>query len=263
MTCRNKGIEFVYPTRTAEISVTGKECALRCAHCNGVFLRDIKRGEPRSYLITGGCNGEGEVPLTEHLDIIRELAKDHTLIAHTGLIGEEAVEEIAPFVEAVSFNFLSDDDTIREVYGLKKFAEDYIESYRALRRHTKVYPHITIGLNGGKIVGERGAIETLRSIGAPAVIFNIMRPTRGTRYENLRPPAVEEVADIIGEAKEVLRDAPIYLGCMRPGGEYREAVDREAMGLEVDRIVMPSRGAVRLAKANGLPIRYRDECCIL
>jgi len=263
MTNRNRGIEFVYPTRTAEISVTGKECALRCAHCNGVFLRDIERGDPKSYLITGGCNSEGEVPLAEHLDIIRELAKDYKLIAHTGLIGERAVEEVAPFVEAVSFNFLCDDDTIREVYGLKKSAEDYIESYKALRRHTMVYPHITIGLNGGRIVGERRAVEILSSLGAHAVVFNVLIPARGTRYANLQPPGVEEVTGIMREAKERLRDIPIYLGCMRPGGEYREAVDQEAVRLEVDRIVLPSRSAVQLAKANGLSIGSRDECCIL
>lgn len=256
-------MEFVHPTRTAEISVTGKECALRCAHCNGIFLRDIERGDPKSYLVTGGCNGEGEVPLAEHLDVIRELAKRYRLIAHTGLIGEEAVEEVAPFVEAVSFNFLCDDDTISEVYGLNKTAEDYIESYNVLRRHTKVYPHITIGLNGGRIVGERGAVEILSSLGAHAVVFNILIPTRGTRYADLRPPSVGEVTGIMREAKERLRDTPIYLGCMRPGGEYREAVDREAVMLGVDRIVMPSRSAVQLAEANGLSIGRRDECCIL
>jgi len=263
MKSRNKGIEFVYPTRTAEISVTGKECALRCAHCNGVFLRNIERRNPKSYLVTGGCNREGEVPLAEHLDVIRELAKGHKLIAHTGLIGEGAVEEIAPFVEAVSFNFLCDDDTIRDVYGLRKSAEDYIESYRALRRHTKVYPHITIGLNRGRVAGERGAVEILSSLGAHAVIFNILIPARGTRYANLQPPGVEEVTGIMREAKEKLRDTPIYLGCMRPGGEYREAVDREAVRLEVDRIVMPSRSAVQLAKDSSFPIGSRDECCIL
>jgi len=256
-------MEFVHPTRTAEISVTGRECALRCAHCNGMFLRDIERAEPKSYLVTGGCNGEGEVPLAEHLDVIRELAKSYRLIAHTGLIGEEDVEAVAPFVEAVSFNFLCDDDTIREVYGLRKTAEDFIESYNALRRHTKVYPHITIGLNGGRVVGERGAIEILSSLGARAVVFNVLIPKLGTRYANLRPPGVEEVTGIMREAKERLRHTPIYLGCMRPGGGYREAVDREAVMLGVDRIVMPSRSAVQLAEAIGLSVGSRDECCIL
>jgi len=171
---------------------------------------------------------------------------------------------VAPFVEAVSFNFLCDDDTIREVYGLKeRSADDYIESYNALRRHTKVYPHITIGLNGGRIVGEREAVEIIRSLGARAVVFNILIPKRGTKFAHLRPPGVEEVTDIMREAKERLRDTPIYLGCMRPGGGYREAVDRVAVMLGVDRIVMPSRSAVQLAEANGLSVGSRDECCIL
>lgn len=259
----DRRIEFVYPIRTAEISVTGKECALRCAHCNGVFLRDIERRSPKSYLVTGGCNGEGEVPLSENLDTLRELAKRYKLIAHTGLIGEGHIEKVAPFIEAVSFNFLCDDDTIREVYGLKKTAEDFIESYKALRKHIRVYPHITIGLNGGRIVGERKAIEILSYLGAHALVFNILVPVHGTRYAILQPPGVEEVIGIIREAKERLRDTPIYLGCMRPGGGYREIIDKEAVRLEVDRIVMPSRSAVQLAKDNGLIIGSRDECCIL
>jgi uncharacterized radical SAM superfamily protein len=256
----NKGMEFVYPIRTGEISLTGKRCALRCAHCNGLYLRDVEREDPKSYLVTGGCDAEGEVPLAEKLDALRQLARRYKLIVHTGLMGEESAKKVAPFVEAASFNFLCDDEAIREVYGLRKSSEDYIESYSALRRHIKVFPHITLGINRGRIIGEMKAVEALDSLGAPAVVFNLLVPTRGTRYARVQPPEVRAVTGVLREAQRRL-GAPVYLGCMRPGGRYRERIDQEAMRLGMDRIVMPSRGAIRLAK--GLVAGIRDECCVL
>jgi uncharacterized radical SAM superfamily protein len=263
MTAGDNGIEFVYPTRTAEVSITGKACALRCAHCNALLLRDIGRTDPKSYLVSGGCNREGEVPLAENIETLRRLARGHRLIVHTGLIREENVKKIAPFVHAASFNFMCDDETIREVYGLNKSGDDYVEAYCALRRHVKAVPHITIGLNRGRIVSERKAFEILGSLGAEAVVLNILIPTPGTRYAALQPPPVESVVDVIGEARRSLRDTPLFLGCMRPGGRYRDTIDREAVKLGMDRIVMPSHRAVQLAERTGLTIGRRDECCIL
>lgn len=258
-----KKIDFVYPTKTAKVSITGRECALRCPHCNTNFLRDIVRSDAKSCLVTGGCNDRGEVPLLEHIDTLRSLSRSYRLIVHTGLIQEESVKAISPFVQVASFNLICDEETIREVYGLERSVEDYIESYRSLRRHVKVVPHITIGLKRGKIAGEKRAIEVLDSIGAEAVVFNVLVPTPGTLYENLEPPPLSEVAGILKEAKEKLQKSSVYLGCMRPKGEYRKRIDQEAVLLGIDRIVMPSRSAVIFAEKNGFTTGRREECCAI
>ncbi|MBO3803657.1 MAG: radical SAM protein [Candidatus Brockarchaeota archaeon] len=258
-----KKIEFVYPTKTAEVSVTGKECALRCPHCNAVYLRNLDRKGAKSCLVTGGCNRDGEVPLVEHLGTLRTLSRRYKLVVHTGLIREESVKAISPFVHVASFNLLCDDDTIREVYGLEKSVDDYVESYRALRRHVRVVPHVTIGLKKGKVAGERKAIEVLDSLGADAVVFNILIPTPGTPYASLEPPSLSEVAGILKEAKEKLRKTSIFLGCMRPKGEYRKRIDLIAVQLGIDRIVVPSRNAVRFAEENGFKVARREECCAI
>ena len=34
-------IEFAAPNRTIAVSVTGGNCALKCAHCNGTYLQQM------------------------------------------------------------------------------------------------------------------------------------------------------------------------------------------------------------------------------
>jgi len=66
-------IEFDYPLDTALISLTGRACALDCAHCGRHYLQhmtpiwEAKIGQATSCLISGGCDAEGRVPVTEHL----------------------------------------------------------------------------------------------------------------------------------------------------------------------------------------------------
>jgi uncharacterized radical SAM superfamily protein len=212
--------------------------------------------------VTGGCNIRGEVPLAENFDTLLRLAQRFKLIVHTGLIQEETIKMISPFVQAVSFNLICDEGTIREIYHLERSVEDFIESYLTIRKYVKVVPHITIGLYRGRIAGEKKAIEFLESIGVEAVVFNVLIPAPSTEYSKLEPPSLIEVIKILEEAKERLRSS-IFLGCMRPGGEYRRRIDQAAIQLGIDRIVMPSRSAVRFAEKNGFKIGKREECCIL
>ena len=62
-------IEWVNPIRTAVLSVTGTECALKCAHCGGKYLkhmlpverwRELNPSEISSCLISGGCDTRGK-----------------------------------------------------------------------------------------------------------------------------------------------------------------------------------------------------------
>jgi len=63
------------------------------------------------------------------------------------------------------------------------------------------------------------------------------------------------------EARLMFRDASIYLGCMRPAGAYRRALDRLAVECGLDGIVMPAPGAARAASRHGLRIITSEECC--
>lgn len=265
-------IEFDYPSRTAVVSVTGGWCALNCAHCGRHYLRSmmpLNRAQldgAKSLLLSGGCDTQGRVPLLEHLDEIRKLLEGQPGLrvnCHTGLIGEAEAQTLAPLVEAFSFDFVGDDETIREVYGLERSVEDYIRTYQMLRRYGRVVPHITLGLRGGRLSGEYRALEILVELGVEGLVAIVFRPTKGTRYEDREPPPVNEVVEFLARARMALPNVPIHLGCLRPQGSYRAALDKGALRAGVNKIVLPSPAAVEMAESLGLEVARGEECCAL
>jgi uncharacterized radical SAM superfamily protein len=261
-------IAFVRPTNTISISVTGSHCALNCLHCAGNYLEgkvDVHDldGLPdaSSYLITGGCDSEGKVPILEHVNELSSLSKDPTKIGHTGLVDEHEVEELANLIDVASFDFVSDDDTIRDIFGLYKTASDFIKSYSRLLRRIPTFPHITIGLNRGRLSGELEALDLLSGFGTQSVVLNVFIPTNGTQLQDVPPPSLLDVRKVIERARGSFDD--VYLGCMRPGGRYREDLDIMALEEGVDRIVNPSKPSRELAVEKGLDIEWREECCVL
>lgn len=265
-----RDVEWVSPVRTAVLSVTGKACSLACAHCGGRYLehmlpvhrwRELDAENVRSCLVSGGCDPRGRVPVTDHLGIVAELASRWPLNLHLGLVSEEDVAGIAPFSPVVSFDLVVDDATIRDVYGLDVPGEQFLATYEMLRRHVRVVPHICIGIRGGRVSGEMGALRALVHSGADAIIFIVFTPTPGTRYAACSPPEPEEAARIIAAARVMFPTTPLYLGCVRPRDGYRDALDSLALRAGVNRIVSPSRRAREAAKALGLEATWREECC--
>lgn len=262
-------ITWSWPLDTAVLSLTGSHCALDCAHCGGHYLRGMRPiwdAEPdgsRSCLVSGGCDPTGRVPVLAHLDRVRAWREGRTMNWHVGLVSEAEMETIAPLVDVISFDFVGDEDTIREVYGLEHGVETYVETYRLLRRYARTLPHVTIGLRGGELGHERRAFEMLRELGADGLVLLVFIPTPGTRYADRRPPAVPAVAELVAEARLSFPDVPLYLGCMRPKGRYRDEIDPLAVRAGVNVLVSPSRPARRLAGELGLAVREMRECCVL
>lgn len=260
------------PAKTLPVSVTGTACALNCGHCGGHYLRHMvpvhqAATDPRlpaatSLLISGGCDADGHVPVRPHLDALTALKGARRLNWHVGLIGPEELALIKPYVDAVSYDFVGDDSTIHEVYGLQRTVEDYVACFRMLQASVRVVPHVTVGLAGGEIQGERRAISELRALGVDSLVFLVFVPTPGTRYAAHPAPAPEAVAELIAEARVMLPAAAITLGCMRPGGAHRTKLDSLAVQAGVNAIVNPTRSARLLAETMGLTLVNRDECCV-
>jgi uncharacterized radical SAM superfamily protein len=215
-----------------------------------------------SALISGGCDEEGRVPVTEHLAQIAALKPGLRLNWHVGLIDEHEIEAIAPYVDAVSFDVVGDAETIREVYGLNKGPDDYARAYQALRRRVRVIPHITIGLRCGKLGHERPAMDMLEQAGVDALVFIVLIPTPGTRYDDCPLVPVPEVARILCEARQRFPTVPIQLGCMRPRRAYRSQLDPLAVRAGVNVIVSPAREARNEAALLGLRAIETRECCV-
>ena len=56
---------------------------------------------------------------------------------------------------------------------------------------------------------------------------------------------------------------PLYLGCMRPGGRYRESLDQLALQAGINKIVQPVPALRQLASDLGLTVIRGEECCSL
>lgn len=266
-------VEFTYPRLTLAVRSTGIECPLNCAHCGGHYLKGMvsltkallqKDKRYKSFLLSGACDPQGQVPHRDRWTEVCALAERGDLNIHSGLVAEEEAKQLGQAANAVSFDFVADAETIEKIYGLHAAPEDYLQSYRFLRQYSRrVVPHICIGLLGGRIQGEYRALELLKEEGAEAISFIVFRPTMGTVLENSSPPPLEEVAWILAAARISFPKTPIYLGCLRPGGSYREQLDCLALKAGINKIVQPAPAARRLAEKLGLTVKRGEECCAL
>lgn len=287
-------IRFDTLVGTRSVSVTGLACGSNCAHCGGHYLEDMlspaearrlaaasaaagggrgpndpgsgrDRGPAvRSWLVSGGCDAAGRVPLLEDEVLLEELGRAGRLNLHAGLVRSEAeAEAIARHATAVSFDFVVDDETIEDVYGFRGVAgRDFVRSFELLSAHVKVLPHVLIGLAGGRIKGEGAALRELARLGADGVVLLVLIPTEGSRFAGVKPPPAREAARVLAEARLLFPEGTVQLGCMRPKGSYRAALDRLAVRAGVDRIAVPTPAAVREAEARGLKIVWSEECCV-
>lgn len=260
------------PAKTQAISVTGTDCQLDCAHCGGVYLKGMKplseiisRGEglAASCLISGGCTTAGKVPIASHAAALAAMKQGSRFNLHVGLVDDDEIADIARIADKVSFDFVGDDATIREVFGIERTVDDYVRCYQKLRACCPVVPHICIGLHGGEIRGEYRALDILKELGADSLTFIIFTPTKGTRYAGYLPPDLAATVKLLATARQLFADTRLNLGCMRPGGRYREAVDQWAVRLGMNTIVNPVPAAVKLAGELGLTIVNQQECCVL
>ncbi|MCD6427150.1 MAG: hypothetical protein J7L03_03485 [Caldisericaceae bacterium] len=285
-------IFFFYPSgRTIAMSLTGTYCELKCKHCNAQYLKGMltkeqtlkaiesRPGYYKSVLVSGGSTKEGKVPVVQNLRFIKKLYKmGLKLNFHTGLLEREEILKIKPYASRISFDFIYDDEVIKNVYGLtEKTKEDYEKTYLLMRRlvggrienkegypSSRVVPHYTIGLNCGKITkGDFDTISELAYLKPTLLVIDVFIPTKGTPFENCPPPPLEGVREILDKARRRLTRTTMFLGCMRPFGEYREKLDLMAYELGVKGFVKPSRPLIEKVKNSGEKIVIKEECCAL
>ena len=267
-------IEFAYPNETLALSTTNNKCELMCAHCNGHYLKNMtpidlykektKSRNISSFLLSGGCNFDGDVPINNYLDTIKQLKQEgYKLNAHIGIMDENYIEKVCKYIDIVSFDLVFDKETIEEVYKINKTKEDYIKTYETIKKYSDVSPHICIGLKGGKIKGEYEIIKYLSQSPPDKLTFIVLIPTKNTEYENVQPPELNQVANVLCEARISMPNTIINLGCMRPRGKYRKELDKLALDCGVNKIVLPSKSARIRANQLDLNILETKECCVL
>lgn len=270
----NRQIEFFKPQKTLPVSVTGQSCSLNCAHCGGHFLKAmvpieeaLKEAEKRkvsSCLISGGCDKKGRVPIGKpRAEEAAYLKKDYKINMHVGMLEDYDIDEVCRLADVISLDIPVSTKVIREVYGLDYERDDYINLYSKLRAKTKVVPHICLGLTDSpELEDENILLEKLSEIKPDNLCYIIFTPVAGTLFENKKPPVAAKVQTIFKKTVEVLSETRIYLGCMRPGGKYRDEIDIAAVEAGLDGIVMPSKKAIERVKELGIESVWKQECCV-
>ncbi|KKP36768.1 MAG: hypothetical protein UR28_C0038G0007 [Candidatus Peregrinibacteria bacterium GW2011_GWF2_33_10] len=267
-----KKIEFVYLKNTSAISLSGNFCALNCKHCNKHYLKHMKTindnlpSNTRSVLISGGLDKEGKSFIKKFAKNLLELKKSHhyKFNAHIGFPDENEIDEIKNIIDVVSFDLISDEKVVKKVYGLHKNKEDYINLYKILKaKKIPVHPHITIGIDEGKIHWEYEAIDILKKLNADKLVLNVFIPTKGTVFENAAKPDLDEIRKVFKYARKIFKNKILILGCMRPYGQYRADLDKIAVEENFDRIVHPTLMARRLVEEKNFEIKYLYECCVM
>ncbi|AEH24299.1 radical SAM protein [Pyrococcus yayanosii] len=269
---------YIPSVKFPPISVTGNYCHLNCAHCDHHYLEGMlkvtrrnlvdycKALEREGYmgcLLSGGLDERLKVPLDRFAEEIKAIKRETSLKlnAHVGFIDEDDLEWLR-YVDIVSLDFVGNDDVIRRVYKIDKTVKDYLRILELLTENKiKVAPHITIGLDFGRIHWEFSAIDTLAQYPIDVLVLNVLIPTKGTEMEGVPKPGVDETIRVVEYAREHF-GGEISVGCMRPFGRWREEFDRKAILADIDRLTNPPKNVLGWAKTvREVEILY--ECCVL
>ena len=276
---------YVWP-RFPSLSLSGRACSLSCKHCNRVYLRDmidvsspdklikvcreLKERGAVGVLLSGGCRRDGEMMnLRKLLPAIKRVKEETDLIIklHTGIVDRELAEGIAGAgVDIASVEVVGSERVIRDVFGMGLKVDDYRKTLENLRdagiRH--IVPHVCIGLNAGKLDGEFRAIDLVRDSVKPSVfVLIVLKPTKGTEFEDVKIPDAGDVYRVARYAKESFPGIDISLGCMRPRMRGRVEIERVCLLAGVTRMEIPARETLQMAERMGYRIRRIEACCAL
>ena len=262
------------------IRLTGTSCALNCDHCRGTILNAMRPVSPdglfalcarlagqgaRGVLLSGASDRQGKLPLTAFAEDIRKV-KEHLplqVLVHTGLVDRTQAEALRRAqVDAVLIDVIGAEETIRRVYHLKVGAKAYEESLAQLAEyHLPTVPHIILGLHYGKICGETAALDMVARYPIRALVLVALMPLLGTAMAGVQVPAPEQVAAFFARARQQLPATPLLLGCARPGGRWKETVDRAAVDSGLNGIAYPAEGIISYARSRGLRPLLHESCC--
>jgi uncharacterized radical SAM superfamily protein len=269
--------------RFMPVSVTGTACALQCDHCKTKVLegmvtlgpgRDLFATAERlreqgtdGLLVSGGSQPHGGVPLLAHIAAIRRVREElgMRVVVHSGVVSPKLAAGLASAgVDGVMLDIIGDRRTIEEVYHLHLTPADFERSLALLAEQgLRIIPHIVLGLHYGQLRGEWQALEMVARYPVSTLILVVLTPLVGTPMGHLEPPPIEEVTEFFALARGRMSGTPVNLGCGRPMGEMKVALDRAAVDHGLNGIAYPAEGIVAYARERGLEPEFHEYCCSL
>ena len=271
------------PAAFTAISVTAERCALNCDHCQGQLLRHMRplgdgeslfsvaqglaRQGAKGVLVSGGAGPDGAVPLASLADEMARLKAELGLrvLVHTGLVDRAQARSLAEAgVDGALLDIIGAPQTIAQVYHLAVGVEAYRRSLELLAEYgVPSMPHIVLGLHYGRFLGEEAALAMVAAYPVAALVLVVLTPLADTPMEGVAPPPLAEIGAFFRQARATLPAMPILLGCARPLGEAKVAIDRLAVDAGLDGIAYPAEGTVRYARRRGRRPVFKETCCAL
>jgi uncharacterized radical SAM superfamily protein len=255
---------------------------LGCDYCRGHYLEGmipvdsaerlmelalgLEAEGAQGFLLSGGCDRDGKVPLNGFLGAVARIKMDTRLEVnlHTGLLDslEEARALVSSGADCLSVDIVQDPELITERMHLSRGPEDYGRTLKLLfsAGAARVVPHLCIGMSGASMVGELSALRLIAKFPVSSVVLLSFLPARGTPMSFEAGPGPEHVLEVTKVAIRTVH-APIIMGCMRPRGDWKLEVGLLSLGLRA--MAMPSSRTVRWAEENGFEVEWREECCAL
>ncbi|MFC1841203.1 radical SAM protein [Thermodesulfobacteriota bacterium] len=261
------------------VSITGKKCALQCDHCKGRLLRTMpsavtpeKLVEMALYyekkgchgiLITGGCDRKGRLPWNKFLPSVKKI-KDTTglfVSAHSGILDASTAKGLKDTgIDQALIDVIGDDSTYKRICHVDHGVSKIYDTIEYLTNEgIDVIPHIICGLEHGTIKHEKRALKALSVFNPGLLVIVSLMPLPKTPLWGKIPPAAEEIAEIIIEARHMMPHTVLSLGCARQRGDIN--VELMAVDAGVNRIAIPSEETIEHAREYGLEIKYQKTCC--
>ena len=263
------------------VSMTGRECALKCDHCQGRLLetmipvvtpealeqtaRDLAQRGRLGLLVSGGSDAQGRLPWDKYLSVLEKITPLLTVTVHAGYLDQKTARGLkqAGVVQAL-VDVIGDDETARRVYHLKRGAAPVWETMDALAAAgLEAAPHVVFGLNYGQIGGEYQALERLATYRPVRLVTVVLTPMSHTPMAGCSPPPVDEAIKFLVEARRTLPESRHHLGCARPRGKYGHKLEKAAIRAGVNALAIPSDMAGKQAETLGLEVGFYKTCCSL
>lgn len=266
------------------ISITGGDCKLQCDHCKGKILAPmIPARSPQELwrvvnekialgaqgmLLTGGSNHRNEVEYDRYYPTLRRIKDAHPqfrIALHTALADRDTARRMADSgIDTAMMDLIGAQDTITQVYHLKRGVDDFERSLENLvASGMQVVPHIVIGLHYGKMLGEWNALAMLQRHPGAALVLVVAMPFYAAPERPFGTPDSAAAGRFFLDAREALPDMPLLLGCARPPGRAKLAIESYAVMAGLDGLAHPSDGMAELAKRIGRPMRIAPTCCAI
>lgn len=268
--------------RWPAVSVTGPDCKLACDHCKAKILEpmipartpdalwrvvneQVELGA-RGMLLTGGSNHRNEIEYEPFYPVVRRIKDafpEFRVALHTALVDANAAKAMeAAGVDVAMMDVIGSQDTITQVYHLKRTVDDFERSLETLvATRMKVVPHIVIGLHYGELLGEWHALDIVRRQQPDALVLVGVMPQYASAQRPFRVPDPHRVGQFFLDARAALPDLPLLLGCARPAGLSKSLIDSYAVFAGLNGIAHPAEGMVELAARLGRVVRVTPACC--